>query len=73
MEILKRFLNGFLEEIPYVYSLHRVSKSFQLPAVDHRCRSVTAQLCFVLDYTGSMKTQAPRKVVEKPLKRLENK
>ena len=46
-----------MEDIPCVYSLHRLSESFQLPDIDVNVWSVKAQLCFVLDYTSSMKTQ----------------
>ena len=45
------------EDIPCIYSLHRLSDTFHIPDVDVNVWSVTAQLCFVLDYTSSMKTQ----------------
>jgi len=45
------------EDIPCVYSLHRLSQTFQVPDIDVNVLSVKAQLCFVLDYTSSMKTQ----------------
>ncbi|CAK8989815.1 unnamed protein product [Durusdinium trenchii] len=43
------------EEIPCVYSLHKMSETFQVPSTE--VTTVTAQLCFILDYTGSMRTQ----------------
>lgn len=45
------------EDIPCIYSLHRLSDSFQVPDIDVNVLSLKAQLCFVLDYTNSMKTQ----------------
>ncbi|CAK9017896.1 unnamed protein product [Durusdinium trenchii] len=45
------------QDIPCVYSLHRVSGSFEVHEIDLRRRTFSAQLCFILDYTSSMKTQ----------------
>lgn len=44
-------------DIPCVYSLQRMRETFKVPKVDSSKTSLTVQLCFILDYTGSMKTQ----------------
>ena len=44
-------------DIPCVFSLHKVPETFKVPKVDTSVTSLKVQLCFVLDYTGSMKTQ----------------
>ncbi|CAL1167134.1 unnamed protein product [Cladocopium goreaui] len=44
-------------DIPCVYSLHKVPETFKVPQIDTSVTSLKVQLCFVLDYTGSMKTQ----------------
>lgn len=44
-------------DIPCVYSLHKVPETFKAPQIDTSVTSLKVQLCFVLDYTGSMKTQ----------------
>ncbi|CAK9038407.1 Alpha-protein kinase vwkA (von Willebrand factor A alpha-kinase) (vWF kinase) [Durusdinium trenchii] len=45
------------EDIPCVYSIQKVPETFRIPKVDAAKTSLTVQLCFILDYTGSMKTQ----------------
>ena len=52
----KAFIH-FFSTRPEVYSLHRVSGSFEVHKIDLRRRTFSAQLCFILDYTSSMKTQ----------------
>lgn len=42
------------QEIPCVYSLHKMSETFQVPQPSS---SISCQLCFILDYTANMKTQ----------------
>ena len=43
--------------IPCVYSLHKQLQTFKIPVVQRGPSVITAQLCFILDYTGSMKEQ----------------
>lgn len=44
------------QEIPCVYSLHKMSDTFQVPRPPSS-GSISCQLCFILDYTANMKTQ----------------
>jgi len=44
-------------DIPLVYSLHKVPETFKAPYVNNSASSISVQLCFILDYTGSMQTQ----------------
>jgi hypothetical protein len=44
------------QEIPCVYSLHKMSDTFQVPRPPSGSR-ISCQLCFILDYTANMKTQ----------------
>lgn len=44
-------------DIPCVYSLHKLPETFKVPTVDTSVTNLSVQLCFVLDYTGSMSTQ----------------
>lgn len=59
-----------MSKIPCVYSLQKNPKTFTIPKVQRGPSVVTAQLCFILDYTGSMKEQIAqaeqscRKIVE---------
>mmetsp|Transcript_27042 Transcript_27042/g.62970 ORF Transcript_27042/g.62970 Transcript_27042/m.62970 type:complete len:475 (+) Transcript_27042:42-1466(+) len=45
------------KDIPLVFALIKQLESFKAPAVQKGPSVVTAQLCFILDYTGSMKEQ----------------
>ena len=45
------------EDIPCVYTVQKVLETFRVPKVDPSVTTLTVQLCFILDYTGSMKTQ----------------
>ncbi|CAJ1355745.1 unnamed protein product [Effrenium voratum] len=44
-------------KIPCVYSVHKQLETFKIPVVKREPAVITAQLCFILDYTGSMKEQ----------------
>ena len=44
----------FLEDIPCVYSLHKMKDTFLVP---ESSGNISCQLCFILDYTAHMKTQ----------------
>ena len=44
-------------KIPCVYSLQKQLETFKIPVVQRGPSVITAQLCFILDYTGSMKEQ----------------
>ena len=44
-------------KIPCVYSVHKQLETFKIPVVKREPAVIMAQLCFVLDYTGSMKEQ----------------
>ena len=45
------------DKIPCVYSLQKQPETFKIPVVQRGSSVITAQLCFILDYTGSMKEQ----------------
>ena len=44
-------------KIPCVYSLQKQLETFKIPVLQRGPSVITAQLCFILDYTGSMKEQ----------------
>ncbi len=49
--------NVSASDIPLVYSLQKLPETFVVPDIQASPKVIKAQLCFILDYTGSMSEQ----------------